>query len=292
MINVGQIIFTYFHFASSKKLTDAMKESGAVCIAYETIVNNNHGVYSLPLLAPMSEVAGLLSIQQGMKYLEKPFGGNGILLSGTSNSPSGTVVIIGGGVAGVAAAKLASAIGAQVYILDNDIHRVIKLQNVFKGITNIEVNDTNELEKYLYLGDIIIGAVLIAGAAEAPKLITREMIKKMKKGSVFVDISIDQGGITEVSIPTTHTNPIFKVDDVIFYCVANMPGAVPLTSTEALTKETFPYIEKLVNNGWKEAARRDYGILCGINIAFGHITNKKLSDLFGYDYYDPMHLLH
>jgi alanine dehydrogenase len=294
LINAGQIIFTYFHFASSKKLTDAMKESGAICIAYETIVNNTTGHYNLPLLAPMSEIAGLLAVQQGMKFLEKPFGGSGILLSGTNAIDSGKIVIIGGGVAGIAAAKLASRIGAQVYILDISEHRVNELQNSFIGISNINIillKKKEDLEEYLYIADIIIGAVLIPGA-ETPKLITKNMIKKMKKGSVVVDISIDQGGISEVSEPTTHTSPIFKVDGVIFYCVTNMPGAVPLTSTEALSKATFPYIEKLVNDGWKEAVRNDYGLLCGINIAYGHVCNKGLSDLFEYDYYDPMHLLH
>jgi alanine dehydrogenase len=294
LVHAGQILFTYFHFASSRELTEAMLRSGSLCMAYETVYSTKNGARFLPLLAPMSEVAGLLSIQEGMKYLEKPFGGCGILLSGTSTTPNGVVVVIGGGVAGLAAAKQAAMLGAHVYILDKDIHKVLEIEKLFTGFSNVDVvlsNTKDVLEKHLYIADLVVGAVLVPGAA-APKLITKDMVAQMKPGSVFVDISIDQGGMTEVSKPTTHADPVYKVGNVVFYCVANMPGAVPLTSTQALTQQTFPYVEKLLRDGWKTAVRKDVGLLCGINVAFGTVTNKPLADLFGYEYHDPMHLTH
>jgi alanine dehydrogenase len=293
LVKNDQIVFTYFHFASSKQLTDAMISSGSLCIAYETVQKKrDNGTMYLPLLAPMSEVAGLLSIQEGMKYLEKPFGGSGILLSGTVSTPSGVTLVIGGGIAGVAAAKQAANLGSRVYILEKDQFRAIELNTTFNRYPNVTVvvNDsTKTLEKHLYISDLIVGAVLVPGA-EAPKIITKDMIHKMKPGSVIVDISIDQGGMTEVSRPTTHNDPVFKEGNVTLYCVANMPGAVPITSTDALTQETFPYIENIIGNGWKNAVRRDVGLLCGINVGFGMVTNKALANQFGYEYNDPLHL--
>jgi alanine dehydrogenase len=283
LINPGQIVFTFFHFASSYELTQAMVKSGAICIAYETVTDTN---MNLPILAPMSEIAGILAVQNGMKYLEKPFGGNGVLLTNTMSSDSGIVVIIGGGTAGVAAANLAANIGAEVYLLEKNKIRSIQLSNTMKNRNiNIIHSESINITKYLAVADLIIGAVLIPGAA-SPKIITKDMISKMKPGSVFVDISIDQGGITEVSRPTTHLDPVFKYNNVNFYCVANMPGAVPHTATEALSRITFPYVEKIASMGWENAVKNDNGILNGVNIALSHVTNKPLAKLFNYDYID------
>jgi len=291
LIHKDQVLFTYFHFASSKQLTDAMINNKSICIAYETIKNDNN---SLPLLAPMSEIAGLLSIQQGMKYLEKSYGGNGTLLCGTSTEPPGTITIIGGGIAGTAAAKLAANIGANVYIIEKNVTKVIELSYKFKNYKNVEIiNSSNisDLKNYLNISDIIIGAILIPNGDKAPKIITKEMIKDFKSGSVFIDISIDQGGITEVSKPTSHDNPIFKYENTVFYCVANIPGITPLTSTNAITNVTFPYIEELLKFGWKKASIMNNDILNGINIANGHLTNKALATLYNYEYTDIHNLL-
>lgn len=291
LIHENQVLFTYFHFASSKKLTNAMIDNKSVCIAYETIKNDN-GL--LPLLSPMSEIAGLLSIQQGMKYLEKSYGGNGTLLCGTSTELPGTITIIGGGIAGTSAAKLAANIGANVYIIEKNINKVIELSFKFKNYKNVQIinsSDINYYKYYLNNSDIIIGAILIPNADKAPKLITKEMIKDFKPGSVFIDISIDQGGISEVSRPTSHDNPIFIYENIIFYCVSNMPGITPLTSTNAITSVTFPYIEELAKFGWKKSSNINNDILTGVNIVNGYITNKAIADLYNYKYTDIHTLL-
>ena len=290
----GQVLFTYFHFASSKTLTDAMVKSGAVCIAYETVRKSDG---SLPLLTPMSEIAGLLSVQEGMKFMEKPQGGTGVLMSGgmikSVKTCGGIVVVIGGGVVGTSAAHLAACNGANVYIIDNSKTRALQVQTMFGGFSNVSVvvcEEPKEMIPYLEKADLVVGAVLLPFGKQAPKLVTDDMIGKMRKGAVFVDVSIDQGGISVVSRPTTHEDPVFTHDGVTFYCVANMPGAVPVTSTDALTKATFPYVEQLVTKGWQNAIRSNIDLICGVNVANSLVTNKAIADLFGYTYTDPLHL--
>ncbi|MEW5910012.1 MAG: alanine dehydrogenase, partial [Thermodesulfobacteriota bacterium] len=234
-IRKGQTVFTYFHFAASEELTEAMVKSGCIAIAYETVEKKNG---SLPLLTPMSEVAGRMSILAGAKYLEKTFGGNGILLSGVPGVDSGTVLIVGGGVVGTNAAKIACGLGAKVYLLDTSLERLRYLCDVMPKNCFPLISSPANIRKLLKEADLVVGAVLIPGAM-APKLITREMLKIMKKGSVIVDVAIDQGGCVETAKPTTHDNPIYEVDGIIHYCVANMPGAVPYTSTTALTNATL-----------------------------------------------------
>lgn len=266
LIQEGQILFTYFHFASSKELTDAMIKSKAVCIAYETITDDKG---RLPLLTPMSEIAGRMSVQQGAKFLEKPQTGKGILLGGVPGVAPGNVTIIGGGVVGTEAAKMAAGLGANVVILDVNIERLRELSNFLPAnVTTLASNRAN-IEKCLRNSDLVIGAVLIPGA-QAPKLIKREMLSWMSPGSVIVDVAIDQGGCFETSKPTTHAEPIYIVDQIVHYCVANIPGAVPVTSTKALTNSTLSYGLKIANLGW-EAACEDPHIQKGLNIANGNI---------------------
>ncbi|MFH1102661.1 MAG: alanine dehydrogenase [Pseudomonadota bacterium] len=279
-IRAGQIIFTYFHFAASLELTEAMIRSRCIAIAYETVEKNNG---SLPLLTPMSEVAGRMAILAGAKYLEKTFGGNGILLSGVPGVDPGTVLIIGGGVVGTNAAKIACGLGAKVYLLDTNLERLRYLCDVMPKNCFPLVSNPATIRKLLKESDLVVGAVLIPGAM-APKMITKDMLKIMKKGSVIVDVAIDQGGCVETAKPTTHDDPIYEVDGIIHYCVANMPGAVPYTSTTALTNATLPYALEIADKGWKMAAQKNPEIAKGINMVEGRVTYKGVADAFNLNY--------
>ena len=280
MIRQGQIVFTYFHFAASEELTRAIMARKCIAIAYETVEKANG---SLPLLTPMSEVAGRMAIQEGAKYLEKTFGGKGVLLSGVPGVNSGTVVVIGGGIVGTNAAKMACGMGAKVYLLDTNLERLRYLSDVMpKNCFPIASNPAT-LRKLLAEADLVVGAVLIPGAM-APKLVTREMLSYMKKGSVIVDVAIDQGGCVETAKPTTHDDPIYEVDGIIHYCVANMPGAVSMTSTIALTNATLPYALELADKGYKIAVRQNTDLAKGINIIDGKVTYKGVADAFGMAY--------
>ncbi len=272
LIREGQIVFTYLHLAAAEELSKALIESKAVCIAYETIQKADR---SLPLLTPMSEVAGRMAIQQGAKYLEMAQGGHGVLLGGVPGVDPGTVVVIGGGVVGVNAAKMACGLGAKVYILDMNLDRLRYLSDVMPANCVGLFSSPATLRELIKKADVVVGAVLIPGA-KAPKLITREMLKTMKPGSVLVDVAIDQGGCFETSKPTTHGNPIYTVDGVVHYCVANMPGAVPRTSTMALTNATLPYAVEIANKGWKTAMRENAEIRPGANIIDGRVPVDKL----------------
>ena len=275
LIKKGQIVFTYLHLAANESLTRAMLKTGSIGIAYETIRDKNQG---LPLLAPMSEVAGRLAVQEGAKYLEKPFGGRGLLLGGVTGTPPANVVIIGGGVVGLNAAQIAGGMGANVTILDMDIHRLRYLSDVLPANCRPLMSSPTLTRELVKTADLVVGAVLVAGA-KAPKLITKDMLPTMKKGSVIVDVAIDQGGCFETSRPTTHENPVFEVDGVIHYCVANMPGAVPLTSTMALTNATLPYALKIANNGWK-ALCKDKGFAKGLNYVQDKLVCEPVADAF------------
>jgi len=276
LIKKDQIVFTYFHFASYRPLLNAMINNQCICIAYETFQKKNG---SLPLLVPMSEVAGRMATQEGAKYLEKPMGGRGILLGGVTGVPPAEVLIIGGGISGTEAAKMAIGLGANVTILDTNENRLNKLKKLFSKKINCILSSKEIIKKYAIKSDLIIGAVLVVGR-KAPKLISRNLLKSLKKGCVLVDIAIDQGGCFETSKPTTHENPVFKVDDVLHYCVTNMPGAVPFTSTSALTNSTLKYIIEIANKGWKKAAKENKEILNGINVINGKIVHKSISDAF------------
>jgi alanine dehydrogenase len=280
LIRPGQIFFTYFHFAAAEGLTRAMLETGATCIAYETIVNPDG---SLPLLTPMSEVAGRMAAQQGAKYVERAQGGRGILLGGVPGVPPATVLVLGGGVVGTHAAQMACGLGAKVYLLDMNLDRLRHLSEVMPKNCFPMMSSPATVRELVQEADVVIGAVLLHGA-KAPKLVTREMLATMKPGAVMVDVAIDQGGCFETSKPTTHTDPIYKVDGIIHYCVANMPGAVPLTSTMALTNATLPYAVKIANKGLQQVARESEGIKAGINIVNGQITYQGVADAFGMDY--------
>ena len=280
LIRKGQIVFTYFHFAASLELTQAMIDSGCIAVAYETVECQNR---SLPLLTPMSEVAGRMAIQEGAKYLEKTFGGNGILLSGVPGVEPGTVVVIGGGVVGTNAAKMACGLGAKVYLLDTNLERLRYLNDVMPANCIPLMSNPATIRRLLKEADLVVGAVLIPGAV-APKLVTRDMLGIMKKGSVIVDVAIDQGGCVETAKPTTHDDPIYEVDGVIHYCVANMPGAVSFTSTNALTNATLPYAIQLANKGYKQAALDNPEIARGINVLNGKVTYKGVADAFDLPY--------
>lgn len=280
MIRKDQILFTYFHFAASLELTRAIIDSGSIAVAYETVERGNG---SLPLLTPMSEVAGRMSIQKGAKYLEKTFGGKGILLSGVPGVDSGTVLIIGGGIVGTNAAKMACGLGAKVYLLDNNLERLRYLSDVMPKNCFPLMSSPATIRRLIKEADLVVGAVLITGAV-APKLVTRDMLKIMKKGSVIVDVAIDQGGCVETARPTTHDDPIFEVDGIIHYCVANMPGAVSYTSTKALTNATLPYALEIADKGYKKAARENPEIAKGINIIKGKVTYKGVAEAFGLEY--------
>ena len=280
LIRQEQIVFTYLHLAAAEELTHALVKSNAVCIAYETIQKADG---SLPLLTPMSEVAGRMATQQGAKYLEMAQGGDGVLLGGVPGVDPGTVVVIGGGIVGTNAAKMACGLGAKVYILDMNLDRLRYLSDVMPSNCFPLMSSPATLRELLRRADVVIGAVLIPGA-KAPKLVTQEMLKGMKKGAVLVDVAIDQGGCFETSKATTHSNPIFTVEGVVHYCVANMPGAVPKTSTMALTNATLPYAVAIADKGWKRAMVDNREIALGANVIQGKITYKAVADAFGLEY--------
>lgn len=275
LIRPNQLIFTYFHFASNQALTKAMIDSGAVCLAYETIEVNN----TLPLLVPMSEVAGRMSVQQGARFLEKINGGKGMLLGGVPGVRPANVLILGGGVAGTHAAQIAAGMGAKVTIADISLARLRYLSEILPANVDTVVSNKYTIEQLLPTVDLVIGAVLIPGA-KAPYLITREMLKMMQPGTVMVDIAIDQGGCFETSKPTTHCDPVYFVDEILHYCVANIPGAVPFTSTHALTNATLPYVLKLANFGWEKACEQYDELKKGLNIVKGEIVCKAVSDSY------------
>jgi alanine dehydrogenase len=271
------IVFTYFHFASSRPLTDAMVKSGAVCIAYETVEAEDR---SLPLLIPMSEVAGRMAIQEGAKFLEKPMEGRGILLAGVPGVAPATIVIIGGGIVGANAARIAAGLGATTYILDINLARLRYLSEIMPPNVITLMSNPFNIAECLQKADLVVGAVLIPGAM-APKLVKRADLKKMKRRAVLVDVAIDQGGCAETSRPTTHSKPIYIEEDIVHYCVANIPGAVGTTSTYALTNVTLPYAVEIANRGWVRAARELPAIRRGLNVARGQICYKGVSDAFG-----------
>jgi alanine dehydrogenase len=280
LIREGQIVFTYLHLAADEQQTNALIKAKSVNIAYETIEKKDG---SLPLLVPMSEVAGRMAAQEGAKYLEMPEGGLGVLLGGVKGVAPATVVVIGGGVVGLNAAKMAAGLGAQVYILDTNLERLAYLDDVMPANVFPLMSNPAILREYVIKADLVIGAVLIPGA-KAPKLITRAMLKEMKDGSVIVDVAIDQGGCIETAKATTHADPTFVVDGVVHYCVANMPGAVARTSTAALTNATLPYAVEIANKGWKKAMQENDEIKLGANVIDGQITYKAVAEAFDMDY--------
>jgi alanine dehydrogenase len=280
LIRKDQIIFTYLHLAAAEELTQVLIKSGSISIAYETIQKDDR---SLPLLTPMSEVAGRMAIQQGAKYLEMAQGGHGILLGGVPGVDPGTVVIIGGGIVGINAAKMACGLGAKVYVLDMNLERLRYLSDVMPSNCFLLMSKPSTVRRLIKEADVVVGAVLIPGA-KAPKLLTRQMLKTMKKGAVLVDVAIDQGGCFETSKATTHGKPIYKVEGVVHYCVANMPGAVPKTSTLALTNATLPYAVEIANKGWKKAMQQNPEIKLGANVVKGKVTYRGVADAFGLKY--------
>ena len=287
MIRENQIVFTYLHLAAAKELTEGLIKSKSVCIAYETITDN---IGRLPLLAPMSAVAGRMSIQAGAHCLEKNQKGRGLLLGGAPGVEPANVIILGGGVVGENAALIATGMKAKVHIVDKSEPRLKQLQEMFGDKIIPQLSDKIDLKKLVLECDLLIGGVLIPGA-EAPKLITKEMIKSMKRGSVIVDVAIDQGGCIETSKPTTHANPTYIIDDVVHYCVANMPGGVPRTSTLALNKATLPFLCNLANDGYEKALNKDKNFLAGLNVCKGNVTYKAVADAFGCKYVSPNELL-
>ena len=280
LIKKDQLVFTYFHFASGEALTHAMIESGSICLAYETVEKSDR---SLPLLIPMSEVAGRMAIQEGAKYLEKPMGGRGILLGGVPGVRPAKVLILGGGVVGTNAAKMAAGMGADVTMMDVSLPRLRYLDDIMPANVNTFMSNEYNIRELLSTHDLIVGAVLIPGA-KAPHLITKEMLKEMRPGTVVVDVAVDQGGCIETCKPTTHEDPTYVVDGILHYCVANMPGAVPYTSTLALTNATLPYAIQLANKGWKTACRENKELELGLNVVEGKVCYKGVSDAFDLDY--------
>ncbi|MBA3413077.1 MAG: alanine dehydrogenase [Actinobacteria bacterium] len=274
------VLFTYLHLAATEELTRALLESGATCVAYETVETNAR---ALPLLAPMSEVAGRLAAQAGAYFLEKPLGGRGLLLGGIAGVAPGNVVVIGGGIVGYNAAVIALGLGANVTVLERSIDRMRHLDEVLSGRLSLVMSSRLQIEESVADADVVIGAVLIPGA-RAPKLVTREMIATMKDGSVLCDVAIDQGGCAETSRPTTHSEPVYTVDGVIHYCVANMPGAVPVTSTKALTNATLPYIEAIADRGLTAAVVGDPALARGVNVLGGHVTYEAVAEAHGLEY--------
>ena len=277
LVRKGQLVFTYFHFASDEKLTLAMMDSGSICLAYETVEKPDA---SLPLLIPMSEVAGRMSIQEGARFLEKPQGGKGILLGGVPGVKPARVLVLGGGIVGYNAALMAAGLGADVTIADISLPRLRYLSEVMPANVKTLYSSTHNIETELPATDLVIGAVLIPGA-KAPHLVTKDMLKLMKPGSVLADVAIDQGDCFETSHPTTHADPIYTVDGIVHYCVANIPGAVPQTSTLALTNATLPYVLKLADKGWKEACKEDRSLFLGLNIIEGRIVYPAVAEAFG-----------
>jgi alanine dehydrogenase len=280
LIKENQLLFTYFHFASGKELTEAMIANKSVCLAYETVEKADR---SLPLLVPMSEVAGRMSIQEGAKYLEKPMGGRGVLLGGVPGVRPGKVLILGGGIVGIQAAKMAAGLGADVTIMDVSIPRLRYLSDVLPANVKTVMSNHYNIVEAIKEADLVVGAVLIPGA-KAPHLITKDMLKFMKPGAVVVDVAVDQGGCIETCKPTTHENPTYVVDGIIHYCVANMPGAVPFTSTLALTNATLPYAIQLANKGWEKACADNKDLELGLNVINGTIVYKAVADAFGFSY--------
>lgn len=280
LIKKDQLLFTYFHFASYEPLTHAMIASGAVCLAYETVEKPDR---SLPLLVPMSEVAGRMAIQEGAKYLEKPSGGRGILLGGVPGVRPAKVLILGGGVVGTNAAKMAAGMGADVTIMDLSLPRLRYLDDVMPANVNTFMSNEYNVRELLPTHDLIVGAVLIPGA-KAPHLITRDMLATMRPGAVVVDVAVDQGGCIETCKPTTHEDPTYVVDGVLHYCVANMPGAVPYTSTLALTNATLPYAIQLANKGWKKACKENNELRLGLNVVANKIVYQPVAEAFNLEY--------
>ncbi|MCG8390887.1 MAG: alanine dehydrogenase [Cytophagales bacterium] len=280
LIKEGQLVFTYFHFASYEPLAKAMIASKSVCLAYETVEKEDH---SLPLLVPMSEVAGRMSIQEGAKYLEKPLKGRGILLGGVPGVRPAKVLILGGGVVGTNAAKMAAGLGADVTIMDLNLNRLRYLDDVMPANVNTFMSNEYNIRELISTHDLIVGAVLIHGA-KAPHLVTRDMLKDMRPGTVLVDVAVDQGGCIETCKPTTHQDPTYIIDDIVHYCVANMPGAVPYTSTLALTNATLPYALELADKGWKKACNENNELKLGLNIIHGDIVYKAVSEAFALPY--------
>jgi alanine dehydrogenase len=280
LIREGQIVFTYFHFAAAEELTRAILKTGAIAIAYETITDAEN---TLPLLTPMSEVAGRMAAQQAAKYSERAQGGRGILLGGVPGVAPATVLVLGGGVVGTHAAQMACGLGAKVYLLDTNLTRLRHLSEVMPKNCFPMMSTPATIRELVKEADVVIGAVLLHGA-KAPKLVTREMLKTMKKGTVLVDVAIDQGGCFETSHPTTHTAPTYEVDGILHYCVANMPGAVPLTSTVALTNATLPYAAAIAAEDWREVVRKHPGIGAGVNVACGKVTYRGVAEAFGLEY--------
>jgi alanine dehydrogenase len=280
LIKKNQVVFTYFHFAASRELTEGVRDSGCVAIAYETIFDKQG---RLPLLAPMSEVAGKMSIQEGAKFLEKPMEGRGILLGGVPGVEPANVVVLGGGIVGTCAARLAAGFGAQVTIMDIDLYRLRYLDEVMPPNVSTVFSTDEAIRRHLKTADLVIGAVLIPGA-RCPMLVRREYLKLMQPGAVIVDVGVDQGGCCETTHATTHKDPTYVVDGVVHYGVANMPGAVGRTSTFGLTNATIPYLIKLANKGFETACAEDPGLAEGINIAYGRITNKPVANAFGLEY--------
>ena len=278
LIKANQVIFTYFHFASSEPLTKAMIKSKAICIAYETVEAEDG---SLPLLIPMSEVAGRMAIQQGAKYLEKPIKGRGVLLGGVPGVPPGKVLVLGAGTVGIQAAKMAAGLGAHVTIMDINMSQLRYVNDVMPNHVVTEFSSAYNIKQRIKNHDLIIGGVLLKGA-KAPKLITKDMLKLMRPGTVLVDVAVDQGGCIETSKPTTHQDPIYIIGDIVHYCVANMPGAVPYTSTLALTNVTLPYVLKLANIGWEAACEIDKALGKGLNIVKGEVTYPEIIEAFGW----------
>ena len=277
LVRKGQLLFTYFHFACDRELTDAMLASGATCLAYETVVDR-HG--ALPLLVPMSEVAGRMSIQEGARFMEKPQGGRGVSMGGVPGVKPAKVLVLGGGVVGMNAALMAAGMGADVTLCDISLPRLRYLSEVMPRNVKTLFSSTHNIEQELPTTDLVIGAVLIPGA-KAPHLISRDMLALMRPGTVMVDVAIDQGGCFETSHPTTHAEPIYTVDGVVHYCVANIPGAVPYTSTLALTNATLPYAIKLADMGWEKACRADAGLAAGLNVVDGKVTFPGVAEAFG-----------
>ncbi|MDR1738581.1 MAG: alanine dehydrogenase [Candidatus Symbiothrix sp.] len=276
LIRPQQLLFTYFHFAADEKLTKAMLASNAVCLAYETVTKADR---TLPLLVPMSEVAGRMSVQQGAKYLEKPQGGKGILLGGVPGVKPANVLVLGGGVVGTHAALMAAGLGAHVTIMDVSLPRLRYLSEIMPANVDTMMSTAYDIERILPQSDLVIGAVLVPGA-KAPHLLTKDMLRHIGKGTVLVDVAIDQGGCFETSHPTTHTDPVYEIDGVIHYCVANIPGAVPMTSTTALTNATLPYGLQLADLGWEKACEKNAELCAGLNIVGGKIVNEAVAKTF------------
>jgi len=279
----GQTIFTYFHFAADEKLTRAHLESGATCIAYETVELPSR---ELPLLTPMSEVAGRMAVQEGAKYLEKLYGGRGVLLGGVPGVAPAKVVILGGGIVGINAAKMAAGMGAKVVVLDISLERLRYLSDVMPANVQLIYSNRHNIVEQIATADLVVGAVLIPGA-KAPKLVRREDLKLMRPGAVIVDVAVDQGGCIETIHPTTHENPTYVIDGIIHYGVANMPGGVPRTSTLALTNATLPYAVQLANKGWRQAVADNAALLKGVNVVEGRVTYPAVAEAFGMEYVSP-----